>query len=131
MAVRVLLVEGNEATRVALARQLGKDDRVALAGATGVAEEAAQLLGQTQPDLVLLGARGSDERAVYACRMLSRLSGAPVVLFVSFVTPEFWTAAQAAGAADYLLKEIDTERLVSEIVRLAEQHAPTQTRPAG
>jgi DNA-binding NarL/FixJ family response regulator len=130
MATRVLLVEVDAATRVALTQRLGKDGRVELAGATGVPEEAARLVNRTHPDVILLGARDGDRRALIACEALSRLSSAPIVLLVSFVTPAFWEAAQRAGATAYVEKQIDTSRLVSEVCLVAERHAPAVRKQA-
>ena len=122
MRVRVLLVDDHDDARTTLAQRLRRDRRLELIGAAAGLEEAADLLPGACPDIVLLDIHGHAGRGVDACRRLRQLTDAPVVIFTSFMTPELWTAAQAAGAADYLLKHIDTDRLSREVLRLARRH---------
>lgn len=123
MNVRVFLIDDHEEARTTLARRLSRDERVDLVGAASSVEEAAALLPDARPDLVLLDIHGQNGLHVEACRRLRRLTGARVVIFTSFLTGELWTAAKEAGASDYLLKQIDTARLSRELVRLAERHS--------
>ena len=122
MRVRVLLVDDHDDARTTLAHRLRRDRRLELIGAAPGLEEAADLLPDACPDIVLLDIQGHAGLGVDACRRLRQLTDAPVVVFTSFMTPELWTAAQAAGAADYLLKHIDTDRLSREVLRLARRH---------
>jgi len=63
-------------------------------------------------------------------RALRGVTDAPVVIFTSYLTDELWRAAKEAGAADYLLKHIDTDSLCREVVRLAKEHR-AGPRPRG
>ncbi len=122
MSVGLHLVDAHDDARTSLARRLSRDPRLELVGTASSVEEAASILLHTRPDIVLLGIHPSDGRGVDACRALKELSEAPVVVFTSFVTPDLWEAFREAGAADYLLKHIDTDRLSREILRLARRH---------
>ena len=122
MRVRVLLVDDHDDARTTLAQRLRRDRRLELIGAARGLEEAADLLPGACPDIVLLDIHGHAGRGVDACCRLRQMTDAPVVVFTSFMTPELWAAAQAAGAADYLLKHIDTDRLSREVFRLARRH---------
>lgn len=122
MSVRVLLVDAHDDARTSLARRLSRDPRLELVGTASCVEEAASILLHNRPDIVLLDIQRSDERGMNACRALRGLTEAPVVAFTSFITPDLWEAVKEAGAADSLLKHIDSERLGGEICRLAERH---------
>jgi DNA-binding NarL/FixJ family response regulator len=124
MNVRVLLVDDHHDVRTSLAQRLQGDPHLDLVGAAGSLEEAAALLRQagTDTDIVLLDIHGHNGHGLEVCRTLHELTDAPVVLFTSFMTPELWAAGREAGAADLLLKHIDTDRLSREILRLADRH---------
>ena len=122
MKVRVLLIDDHEDARTTLARRLGRDPRLELLGTASELEEAARILLHVRPDIVLLDIHRSDGRGMDACWALRTVTDAPVVVFTSFLTAALWEAAREAGAADYLLKHIDTDRLSQQIVRLAERH---------
>jgi len=122
MDVRVLLVDDHRDARTALAQRLRRHAELLLVGVASGLEEALQLLPQARPSIVLLDIHGQDGRGVDGCRILRRLTDAPVVILTSFMTDDLWAAAREAGAADYLLKHIDTERLSRNIIRLVEQH---------
>jgi DNA-binding NarL/FixJ family response regulator len=128
MNIRLLLVDDHEDARTALARRLQRDPRLELVGTVSSVEEAAGLLPRACPDIVLLDIHQHDGGGVDVCRALHELTDAPVVILASFMTPELWGTVQRVGAADYLLKHIDTDRLSREIIRLAERYRPGQSR---
>ena len=123
MSVRVVLVDGHDDARTTLAQRLRRDACLELVGAAASVEEARGLLSGAHPDIVLLNIHGPEGSGLDACRALRALTDAPVVAFTSFMTPELWAAAREAGAADYLLKHIDTDRLSRELGRLALRHS--------
>ena len=131
MNIRVLLIDRHDDARTTLARRLRRDPRLELAGEASSVEEAEAILPGARPDIVLLDIYGHGGRGVEACRALCRLTEAPVVVFTSFMTPDLWDAVKEAGAADYLLKHVDTDRLSREVIRLAERHRvrPLANRP--
>lgn len=122
MAVRVLLIDAHEDARTSLARRLSRDPELEIVGCASSVAEAASILPHARPDIVLLDIHRSNGDGADDCRELSQLTEAPVVAFASFITPELWQAVKEAGAADTLLKQIDTDRLCREIRRLAERH---------
>ncbi len=119
---RVLLVDDHDDARRALAERLGRHRGLELVAAISSLPEAQNLVRGSDPDIILLDIYRHDGRGIAGCRMLRRLTDAPVVIFTSFMTNDLWAVAKEAGAADYLLKHIDTERLSRKIIRLAEQH---------
>lgn len=70
---------------------------------------------------MLLDVQDREGRGADACRAAREMTDAPLVAFTSFMTPELWSDVRKAGAIDYLLKHVDTERLAGELVRLAKR----------
>ena len=130
MKVRILLVDERNDARSTLADRLRRGSRLELIGAASDLDEAADLLAAAEPDIVLLDLHHGDRKGVALCRGLRRLTEAPVVALTSFMTPQLWEEAKAAGVADYLLKHVDTDRLSLDMVRLAARHRrETATAP--
>ncbi len=131
MKTRVLLVDDHDEARVTLGRRLLREPSLDLVGTASCLDEAAAILIEARPDIVLMDVQRHDGRGKDACRKLRELTDAPLVVFTSFMTPELWEETKSAGAADYLLKHIDTSRLSREIVRLAERHRTGSQRHTG
>ncbi len=123
MKVRVLLVDDHHEARVTLEGRLLRAPTLDLVGTAASVEEAATILRDACADIVLIDTQRQDGSGNDVCRRLQQLTDAPLVAFTSFMTPELWAATKEAGAADYLLKHIDTGRLSREILRLAQRHA--------
>ncbi len=122
--VRILLIDDQTDVHSALAQRLRRDHRLEVVGTVGSVVEAADLLADARPDIVLLDIHGRRQHGVEACKALGQLTDAPVIVFAAYMTPELWAAVHEAGAADYLLKHVDTDQLSREIVRLARRHEP-------
>jgi DNA-binding NarL/FixJ family response regulator len=122
MSVRVVLLDDHEDGRTVLARRLERAAGIDVLGAVPDLEAAATLIDDGDPDLVLLALHQQDGDWPNTCRRLATLSAAPVVVLASFMTPELWSDAKRAGAAEYLLRHIDSAHLGREIVRLARRH---------
>ncbi len=117
--VSVLLVDERDDARTTLARRLEKDARLSLIGVVAAPEDAVQLLRVARPDAVLLDVHGLNSSGPLACMRLRRLTTAPLIVLVSFMTPELLEAVRGASAADYVLKNVDSERLTSAIIKIA------------
>lgn len=124
MKVRVLLIDDHEDARTTLAARLRRDARLELVGSVSELDEAANVISNGRPDVVLLDTHRRDGRTVEACRELRALTDAPLVALASYMTPQLWRAIEQAGATAYLLKHVDSQRLGRSIVRLADRRRP-------
>ena len=122
MTVRVLLVDTHEEARQSLVRRLESDGRVTVAGHVSTVAEAGAVVRGAQCDLALMNVQSYDNESITRCQELRRLTELPLVVLASFMTIEQWHALKQAGAADYLLKHANSQRLCSAIVRLADRH---------
>jgi len=122
MTVRVLLVDAHEEARQSLVRRLESDGRVMVAAQVPTVAEAGVVVRGAQCDLALMNVQSHDNESIARCQELRRLTEIPLVVLASFMTIEQWRALRQAGAADYLLKHANSQRLCSAIVRLADRH---------
>jgi two-component system LytT family response regulator len=129
--VRVVIVDDEALARARLARLLGAHPDVAVVGELGDARRALTEVAALEPDLVLLDVRmprhdGFDVAAALGGRACE----------VVFVTAWSDHAVRAfdAGAADYLMKPVDGERLAIALDRVRDRrrarHAPPPLDPA-
>ena len=102
-----------------LARRLGSLPDMLVVGSTGDSEEGLQQIKDCAPDIVLLDIRMKRADGLAVCRQACSISGkARVVVLTSYTEPEERKMAFESGASGYLLKEVDTPRLVQRIRRL-------------
>ena len=124
--IRVMIVDDHEVVRRELAAALGRCPAVDMVGATGGAEEAALWVSERRPDVVLLDVKRDDGGGLDLCR---RLSGnghrCAVVILTSYLSGDDWRDAREAGAADYLLKQIDSKALLAKIAEVVGLSAAT------
>jgi DNA-binding NarL/FixJ family response regulator len=124
--IRVFIIDEHRAVCTALAARLRCVPSIEVVGALSTLREGLDLLYSARPHVVLLDlinkTEGSSESLgsiVYA------LSGGPVgvIVLTSYADEVEQNRAMQAGARRYLLKDIDTLRLINEIEAVAEETA--------
>jgi two-component system response regulator DevR len=116
---RVYIIEEHHSVRLALADRLSHSADLQVIGHTGSADEVLRDVRRICPDIVLMEVKRSDGMGLEILRQLSTLAKPPrLVVLTSY--PSFWErqAASRAGAASYLLKDIETEELIQHITDL-------------
>jgi NarL family two-component system response regulator LiaR len=113
---RLLIIDDHEDVREALKARLGALPEIEVVGCTGDWKIGLQRALELEPDVVLLETKRSDGEGLEALRCFTaRCSCADVIILTSYPDAEERAEARSRGAARYLLKDIDTTRLVSEI----------------
>ncbi|HSM55899.1 MAG TPA: response regulator transcription factor [Candidatus Sulfomarinibacteraceae bacterium] len=125
--IRVLIIDEHPAVCQALASRLDSVPTIAVVGS--MSEFAAGLLGANdlQPDVILLELKtrtdGPHTRLgldpVSAISTLLASSRGRIIVLTSYLDESERDEALQAGAKRYLLKDIDTSRLISEIEAVA------------
>jgi PAS domain S-box-containing protein len=148
-AVRVLIVDDHQLTRVGLRAVLARDSEFLIVGEASNGREAVEMTTELQPDLVLMDVRMPDMDGLAATRNLKQSSPMTSVLLLSmFDDPDLLVAAVDAGAAGYALKDaslVELEHAIREVlsggfpvdnrlarealVRLARQKTGAQSAP--
>ena len=123
MALRLLVVEDRESLRRMLVRALGGEG-YAVAAAGDLAEARALLAGEpidlVLTDLMLPDGSGLD---VLALARRRRTPPPPVLVLTGFGSVAAAVAAMKLGAADFLEKPVDIDRLFALVAGLVEEPA--------
>lgn len=125
--IRVLIIDEHSAVCRALAERLDTVPTITVVGATCNFEEGACLARLTQPDVVLLELKTSGRcdrdwpymDPVRAIGQLLETGRCSIIVLTSYLDENEYDTALFAGAKRYLLKDIDTIRLVAEIEQVA------------
>jgi two-component system, NarL family, response regulator LiaR len=118
--IRVLIVDDHAVVREGLRTFLELQDGLEVVGEAGDGEEALPLAERLQPDVVLMDLMMPKLDGVGAMRELrERVPGARVIVLTSFLEDDRLLPAIRAGAAGYLLKNVQPQEL-ARAVRLAD-----------
>ncbi len=121
-AARIFIVDERPAVRLALVDRLSQAPGIEVIGHTGDALEVAARVAEGRPDVVLVEVKRSDGMGLEIIRQVTSLENAPrALVLTSYVSEWEHEAARRAGASGYLLKDIDSEELIRQIVGLAQK----------
>jgi two-component system, NarL family, response regulator DevR len=111
--LRLLLVDDHAIVRAGLRAVLAGEPAIDVVGEAGTAAEAIVLAEQLQPDIVLMDVRLPDQSGITATREIcSRRPQTQVLMLTSFADETLVLESIDAGAAGYVLKQIDPEELI-------------------
>ena len=116
MTIRLLLVDDHEVVRAGLRALLAGIEGMEIVGEAGTVAEAVSEAVRLAPEVILMDLRLPDGTGIDACREI--LSSAPRtrILFVtSYSDEQAVMSTVLAGAAGYVLKDIDHRTLVAAI----------------
>jgi DNA-binding NarL/FixJ family response regulator len=129
--IRVLAADDHPLALAGLRQLLGALDDIALVGAAASGEEAVRLAAEHEPDVVLMDLEMPDMDGIQATReLLARRPATAVVVLTSFSDRERILAALDAGAAGYLLKDVEPDELARAIHAAARGQSPLHPRAA-
>ena len=114
---RLLIIDEHRAVRQALVSRLQQTGKLQVVASTGSAEEGLLQVEALRPNIVLLETKRSDGTGLETCRRIARSHpDTTVIVLTSYDDEDERQAAYMAGATRYLLKDIDSTRLVSELL---------------
>lgn len=114
--IRVLLVDDHAVVRQGLRAFLQLQPDIAVAGEAGSGQAALAEAAASQPDVVLMDLLMPDGDGAEAIRALATAAPrARVLVLSSFADDDRVFPAMEAGAAGYLLKDVDPDRLAEAI----------------
>jgi DNA-binding NarL/FixJ family response regulator len=129
--IRVLAADDHPLALAGLRQLLGALDGIVLVGAAASGEEAVRLAAEHAPDVVLMDLEMPGMDGIQATReLLARRPGTAVVVLTSFSDRERILAALDAGAAGYLLKDVEPDELARAIHAAARGQSPLHPRAA-
>lgn len=115
-AIRLVIVDDHSVVREGLRAFLRLQEGIDVVGEAAGADEAIRVAAAASPDVVLLDLVMPDGDGIGAIRRLLEVApGARVLVLTSFADDAQIFAAVAAGAAGYLLKDVDPGALADGI----------------
>jgi DNA-binding NarL/FixJ family response regulator len=120
VTVKVFLLDDHEVVRRGLRELLEVESDLEVVGESGSAQEAARRIPALRPDVMVLDARLPDGSGIDVCRDVRSVDPSiSAIILTSFDDDQALTAAVAAGAAGYVLKDVRGSDLVQSIRRVA------------
>jgi NarL family two-component system response regulator LiaR len=114
--IRVLIVDDHAVVREGLRTFLELQDGLEVVGEAGDGDEAVGLAERLRPDVVLMDLVMPKLDGVEAMRELrQRVPGARVIVLTSFLDDDRLLPALRAGAAGYLLKNVQPQELARAV----------------
>lgn len=115
-AIRVLIVDDHQVVREGLRNFLELQEGLEVTGEAGDGEEGVALATELRPDVILMDLVMPKLGGVEAMRALrERVPGTRVIVLTSFIDDEHLLPAMRAGAAGYLLKNVQPQELARAI----------------
>ena len=113
---KLLIIDDRETVRQALEARLSHAPEIELVGSARSSEEGIQAARDLAPDVVLLEVKMADGKGLDVCRCITQANPhTDVIILTSYVDEAERQAAFQAGAASYVLKDIDSQRLIRAI----------------
>jgi two-component system, NarL family, response regulator LiaR len=114
--IRVLIVDDHAVVREGLRTFLQLQEGIEVVGEAGDGEEALEQAGRLQPDVILMDLVMPRLDGVSAMRELrAQASPSRVIVLTSFLDDERLMPALEAGAAGYLLKDVEPAELARAV----------------
>ncbi|HLI16527.1 MAG TPA: response regulator transcription factor [Acidimicrobiales bacterium] len=124
MPVRVFLLDDHQVVREGVRRVLETDQDIEVVGEAATAAEALERIDAARPDVAVLDVRLPDGDGIDVCREIrSRHPETACLILTSFAEDEALAEAVMAGAAGYVLKQIQGNELVASIRAVANGHS--------
>ncbi|HEX6386956.1 MAG TPA: response regulator [Anaerolineae bacterium] len=127
--IRLLIIEAHVAVSRALEVRLGSSPDIEVVATVGHLNQAKSVARTIRPDVILLGLKGSHNGEMRATlRLATELlqQGHNVVVLTSYADDVERELMLRAGIRRYLLKDINTDQLISEIKAVAIEAAARQ-----
>ncbi|MGQ0767042.1 MAG: response regulator [Gemmatimonadota bacterium] len=114
--IRVLLVDDHTIMREGLTALLAQSPEVAVVATAGDGKAALALFEEHRPDVCVIDLRMQPMDGVETTERIRQMEpSAKVIILTTYDTDEEIFRGLRAGASSYLLKDVDTSRLVDTI----------------
>jgi DNA-binding NarL/FixJ family response regulator len=121
MTIRVFVVDDHAVVRAGIRELLHDEPDIEVVGEAGTAAQARARVPALRPDVAILDVRLPDGNGVEICRDIRAATEPPpaCLMLTSYSDDQALFDAIMAGASGYLLKQINSEAIVSAIRHVA------------
>lgn len=119
MTLRVLVADDHDAVRTGLVMILDAAEGMEVVAEARDGDAAVRRARDLRPDVVLMDVRMPGTDGIAATDALARERVCAVLVLTTFDLDEYVFAALRAGAAGFLLKSVDADRLVDAVRQVA------------
>ena len=117
--IKVLIVDDHCMVRDGLRLILELDDRIEVCGEAKSIQEVIDIISKTHPDVILLDFKLPDGNGINGCiRIKNRLPEIKIIILTAHTQEHLIMETIRAGADGYLLKNIKSEELIKNIVKV-------------
>ena len=118
--IRVYLLDDHEIVRRGIRELLESEGDIVVVGESGLAREAARHIPALRPDVAILDGRLPDGSGIDVCREIrSRDPAIAALILTSYDDDDALFAAIMAGAAGYILKQVQGNDFIDTVRRVA------------
>jgi DNA-binding NarL/FixJ family response regulator len=111
--LRILLVDDHEVVRLGIRSLLSRHENFEVVAEAGNAQEAVRKAQDHEPDVIVMDVRLPGKSGVEATReIMDLLPDTKIIILTSYAEDEILFEAISAGAAGYVLKQIDSGELI-------------------
>jgi two-component system, NarL family, response regulator DevR len=122
--LKILLVDDHEFVRMGINALLGRYPQFQVVAEAANAQEALQQAIHHRPDVIIVDIRLPGKSGIEATREITQqLPDTKVIMLTSFAEDELLFDAIIAGAAGYILKQIDSKELIRALETVARGEA--------
>lgn len=122
--IRVFVLDDHEIVRRGLRELLESEGDIVVVGEAGLVSDAIPAILELRPDVAILDGRLPDGSGVEVCREVRTVDASiKGLILTSYDDDQAMFAAILAGAAGYVLKEIDGTSLLSGVRAVAHGHS--------
>jgi len=114
--MRLLIVDDHEVVRLGLRALIEAERDLEVVGEAATAATAVEAAGRLRPNAVLMDVRLPDRSGIAACQEIrQRWPAIQVLMLTSFADEDLVLEAINAGAAGYVLKQLNTDDLLRAV----------------
>ncbi len=119
--ISVMLIDENERVRRQLAIRLERQPDIKVVGECAPGDDSVGKVVRLKPSLVLMEIKTGDQRGLETCRKLCQeMPDIPVLVLTSYFDEAERGRVFKAGAAAYLLKDLDSAALLEAVGQAAD-----------
>ena len=123
-AIKVLIVDDHKLVREGLKAVFEQGDEVEIVGEAESGEEALEMVGEVNPDVILMDISMPGMNGIQATKLIrERHPGAKIVMLTMLDQEGYVFEAVKAGATGYMLKNTSSDDLVNTIQTVNEGKA--------